>query len=155
MKGNCKTELLHVHSMYCTCSFLTETRRKFTTNMSQCSFHSNFHLLYIFPTYKLDSCAILSTLIIFYIFGNTSWLSAETLKLMFKKVHRPRVVSSMYILDSSNSTSITFLTSQFSSSSSNWTGTWTGNSNGSWTDTQSSHFSTAKEMRVKATFFFM
>ena len=51
----------------------------------------------------------------------------------------------IYILDSSNSSSITFWTSQFSSSSrSNWTGIWTGNSNGSWTDKQSSHFSTAK-----------
>ena len=36
-----------------------------------------------------------------------------------------------------------------------WTGIWTGNSNGSWTDKQSSHFSTAKEISVKATFFFM
>ena len=62
----------------------------------------------------------------------------------------------IYILDSSNSSSITFWTSQFRSSSrSNWTGIWTGNSNGSWTDKQSSHFSTAKEMSVKATFFFM
>ena len=62
----------------------------------------------------------------------------------------------IYILDSSNSSSITFWTSQFSSSSrSIWTGIWTGNSNGSWTDKQSSHFSTAKEMSVKATFFFM
>ena len=61
-----------------------------------------------------------------------------------------------YILDSSNSSSITFWTTQFGSSSrSNWTGIWTGNSNGSWTDKQSSHFSTVKEMSVKATFFFM
>ena len=61
----------------------------------------------------------------------------------------------IYILDSSNSSSITFWTSQFGSSSrSNWTGIWTGNSNGSWTDKQSSHFSTAKEIRVKAKFFF-
>ena len=57
----------------------------------------------------------------------------------------------IYILDSSNSSSITFWTSQLGfSSRSNWTG----NSNGSWTDKQSSHFSTAKEMSVKATFFF-
>ena len=55
-----------------------------------------------------------------------------------------------------NSSSITFWTSQFSSSSrNNWTSIWTGNSNGSWTDEQSSHFSTVKEMGVKATFFFM
>ena len=57
---------------------------------------------------------------------------------------------------SSNSSSFTFWSSQFASSSkSNWTGIWTGNSNGSWTDKQSSHFSTAKEMSVKATFFFL
>ena len=53
----------------------------------------------------------------------------------------------IYILDSSNSSSITFWTSMFGSSSRcNWTGTWTSNSNGSWTDKQSSHFSTAKEI---------
>ena len=58
----------------------------------------------------------------------------------------------IYILDSSNSSSITFWTNQFGSSSrSNWIGIWTGNSNGIWTDKQSSHFSTAKEMSVKAT----
>ena len=62
----------------------------------------------------------------------------------------------IYILDSSNSSSLTFWTSQFGSSSrSKWTGIWTGNSNGSWTDKQSSHFSTTKEMSVKAIFFFM
>ena len=62
----------------------------------------------------------------------------------------------IYILDSSNSSSITFWTSQFGSSSrGNWTGIWTGNSNGSWTDKQSSHISRAKEMSVKAIFFFM
>ena len=62
----------------------------------------------------------------------------------------------IYILDSSNSSSFTFGSSKLASSSrSNWTGIWTGNSNGSWTDKHSSHFSTAKEMSVKATFFFM
>ena len=62
----------------------------------------------------------------------------------------------IYILDSSNSSSFTFWYSQLASSSrSNWTGIWTGNSNGTWTDKQSSHFSTAKEIIVKATFFFM
>ena len=62
----------------------------------------------------------------------------------------------IYILDSSNSSSITFWTSKFSSSSkSNWTSIWPGISNGSWTDKQSSLFSTAKEMSVKAIFFFM
>ena len=66
------------------------------------------------------------------------------------------VVSSIYILDSSNSSSFTFWYSLFASSCrSNWTGIWTSNSNGTWTDKQSCHFSTAKEIRVKATFFFM
>ena len=55
----------------------------------------------------------------------------------------------IYSLDSSNSSSLTFWSSQFPSSSrSNWTGIWTGNSNGTWTDKQSSHVSTAKEIRV-------
>ena len=60
----------------------------------------------------------------------------------------------IYILDSSKSSSTTFWTSQFGSRS-NWTGIWTGNSKGSWTDKQSSHFSRVKEMSVKAVFFFM
>ena len=52
--------------------------------------------------------------------------------------------------------SFTFWSSKFESTSrSNWTGIWTGNSNGSWTDKHSSYFSTAKEMSVKATFFFV
>ena len=53
----------------------------------------------------------------------------------------------------SNSSSITFWTSQFGSSSRS--GICSSNWNGSWTDKQSSRFSTAKEMSVKATFFFM
>ena len=62
----------------------------------------------------------------------------------------------IYILDSSNSSSFTFWTSQFTSSSRcNWNGIWTGNSKGSWTDKHSNHFSTQKEISVKATFFFM
>ena len=62
----------------------------------------------------------------------------------------------VYILDSSNSSSFTFWSNQFAfSSRSNWTGIWTCNSIFTWTDKQSSHFSTAKEIRVKATFFFM
>ena len=53
----------------------------------------------------------------------------------------------IYILDSSNSSSIIFWTSKFGSSTrSNWTVIWTGNLNGSWTDKQSSYFSTAKEI---------
>ena len=41
----------------------------------------------------------------------------------------------IYILDSSNSSSFTFWSSQFAfSCRSNWTGIWTGNSNGTWTD---------------------
>ena len=44
----------------------------------------------------------------------------------------------IYILDSSNSISFTFWSSQFACSSrSNWTSIWTGNSNGTWTDKQS------------------
>ena len=66
------------------------------------------------------------------------------------------MVCFIYILDSSNSSSFTFWTSQFTSSSRcNWTGISTVNSNGSWNDKHSCHFSTAKEIRVKATFFFM
>ena len=57
----------------------------------------------------------------------------------------------IYIRDRSNFSSITFWTSKFGSSSrSNWTDNW----NGSWTDKQLSHFSTAKQMSVKATLFF-
>ena len=93
------------------------------------------------------------------------WLRLDrALKVFFssgdtvRKVHtilNYRKGCSLYILDSSNSSSITFWTSQFSSSCrSNWTGIWSGNSNGSWTDKQSSHFSTVKEMSVKATFLF-
>ena len=53
----------------------------------------------------------------------------------------------IYILDSSNSSSFSFWSSQLASCSrSNWTGVWNGNSNGTWTDKQSSHFSTAKEI---------
>ena len=40
-------------------------------------------------------------------------------------------------------------------SRSNWTSIWPGNSNGSWTDEHSPHISTAKEISVKATLFFM
>ena len=59
----------------------------------------------------------------------------------------------IYILDRSNSSSFTFWSSKLASSNrSNWNGIWTSNSNGSWTDKHSSHFSTAKEMSVKATF---
>ena len=59
----------------------------------------------------------------------------------------------IYILDSSNSSSFTFWTSQFTSSSRcNWTDISTDNSNDSWTDKHSSHFSTTNEMSVKATF---
>ena len=54
----------------------------------------------------------------------------------------------IYNLGSSNSSSITFWTSQFGSSSrSNWTGVWTVNSNGSRTDKQSSHFSKRDECK--------
>ena len=51
------------------------------------------------------------------------------------KIHTRLQGSFIYILDSSNSISILFWPSKFSSSSrSNWTGIWTGNSYGSWTD---------------------
>ena len=56
------------------------------------------------------------------------------------------------ILNSSNFSSFTFWSSKLASSSRS---NWTGNSNDSWTDKHTSHFSTAKEMNVKATFFFM
>ena len=75
-----------------------------------------------------------------------------------KKQRKTKVpmVGFIYILDSSNSSSFTFWSSQFASSSrSYWTGIWTSNSNGSWTDKHSSHFSTAKAMSVKATLFFI
>ena len=62
--------------------------------------------------------------------------------------------SIIYFLDISNSSSFTFWSSQFASSSrSNWTSTWIGTSNGTWSDKQSSHFRTAKEIRIKATLF--
>ena len=54
------------------------------------------------------------------------------------------------------SLSITLRTSKFTSSSRfNWTGISTVNSNGSWNDKHSCHFSTAKEISAKAAFFFM
>ena len=58
----------------------------------------------------------------------------------------------IYILNSSNPSSVTFWCSQFNfSSRSNCTDIWTGNSKAF---KHSSHFSTSKEMSVKATFFF-
>ena len=57
----------------------------------------------------------------------------------------PSVGCFIYNLDSSNSSSIKFWSSQFGSSSKS---NWTRYSNGSWTDKQSSHFSAAKEMSV-------
>ena len=59
------------------------------------------------------------------------------------------MVCFIYILDSSNSSSFTFWTSQLTSSS-----RWTELVSQPVTDKHSSHFSTAKEMSVKATFFF-
>ena len=83
----------------------------------------------------------------------TSCLIQQWDKFMLTIIECLRII---YLHSSSNSSSFTFWSSQFPSSSrSNWTGIWTGNSNGIWTDKQSSHFSTAKEMSVKATFFFM
>ena len=57
----------------------------------------------------------------------------------------------IYILDSSNSSSFKFWSSQFATSSRS---NWTGNSNGTWTDKQTSHFS-KKKISVKAKLFFM
>ena len=62
----------------------------------------------------------------------------------------------IYILDSSDSSSFTCWSSKLASSSrSNWTGIRAGNSYGIWTDKQSFHFITAKEISVKGTLFFM
>ena len=53
------------------------------------------------------------------------------------------LVCFIYILNSSNSSSFIFWTCQFASSSRcNWTGISTANSNGTWTDKESSNFST-------------
>ena len=76
-------------------------------------------------------------------------------------IYRPKsinltMVGFIYILDSSNSSSFTLWFSKFSSSSRcHGKGISNGKWNGSWTDKHSSHFSTAKDMSVKATFFFM
>ena len=62
----------------------------------------------------------------------------------------------IYILNRSNFSSFTFWSSKLASSSrSNCTDIWTGNSNGNWTYKHSTHFSTAKDVTVKATFVFM
>ena len=58
----------------------------------------------------------------------------------------------IYILDISNSSSFPFWFSKMTFiSRSKLTCIWIGNSNGSWADKHSSHYSTAKEMSVKAT----
>ena len=51
----------------------------------------------------------------------------------------------IYILDSSNSSSFPLIGLVSSLLALEATGIWTSNSNGSWTDKQSSHFNTAKE----------
>ena len=102
---------------------------------------------YTMPKYNNEKSKYALTLLLYC---NTS--CCHTHAVDFLQTHPKWVVSSTYILDSSNSSSITVWTNQFGSSSrSNWTGIWTGNSN----DKQSSHFSTATEMGVKATLFFM
>ena len=68
-------------------------------------------------------CSILEWFHLHFIFSNSSWFTFWSCKL-----------------DSSSNRSY-------------WTGIWTDNSNGSWTDKHSSHFSTAKEISVKAIFF--
>ena len=76
--------------------------------------------------------------------------------LQWKSFQCQRLGRLIYILDSSNSSSFIFWSSKLPSSSRcNWTSIRNGNSNGSWTDKHSSHSSTAKEISVKATFFFM
>ena len=112
-----------------------------------------------------QNCLILNSKFLDLINYLDVWIDSSTL-LWSRRQFRKRKETSevvitimgcfIYILDSSNSSTITFWTNKLSSSSrSNWTGIWTSNSNDSWTDKQSSHFSTAKEMSVKATFFLM
>ena len=86
----------------------------------------------------------------FLIVSSLIWILQGCQKLDRTRVHF------IYILDSSNSSSFTFWTSQFTSSSRcNWTFISNGHSTGSWNDKHSSHFSTANEISVNATFFFM
>ena len=57
----------------------------------------------------------------------------------------PRIVSSTFYLDGSNSSSLIFWSSKLGSIfGRKWSGIWSGNSNGSWTVKHSSHYSTAK-----------
>ena len=116
-----------------------------------CSFYSCMQELDLFWCFKLSK---------WYIFHKNDKGIALVIDIQSSILFLTNIDSSkgrfIYILDSSNSSSFTFWSSQFTSSSrSNWTSIWTGNSNGTWTDKQSSHFSTANEIRVKATFFFM
>ena len=104
-----------------------------------------------------------------YLILERSWLYLNTISYLENIANKKRglmfwntylLTSTMgcfiYILDSSNSSSFAFWTSQFTSSSKcNWTGISSGNSNGSWTDKHSSHISKVKEMSVKVPFFFM
>jgi hypothetical protein len=98
------------------------------------------------------------------VFVKKSWmehlLDSECRNGAFKVFKAATYIQTMgcfiYILDSSNSISFTFWSSQFASSSrSNWSGIWNGDSNSSWMDKHSYHFSNPKEISVKATFFFM
>ena len=81
-------------------------------------------------------------------YPNTVWnRSRDSKARIFLSSHNAALSLSssgcfIYILESPHSSLIIFWTSQFGSSSRcNWTGIWTGNSNGSWTYKQSSHIS--------------
>ena len=101
-------------------------------------------------TFWFENLWIFIMISFFLIVSSLIWILQGCQKLDRTRVHF------IYILDSSNSSSFTFWTSQFTSSSRcNWTFISTGHSTGSWNDKHSSHFSTAKEISVKATFFFM
>ena len=89
--------------------------------------------------------------------NDLQWQAATVKNYIF-----PILLSSLgcfiYILDSSNSSSIPFWTSRFGSSSrSNWIGFWTGNSNSKQEVVEliNNYLISVKEMSVKATFFFM
>ena len=87
-------------------------------------------------------------LLLFSLFPFQTWKC-----LIWKILLNKRITGCfIYILDSSNSSSFTFWSSQFTCTSKS---NGTSNSNGTWTDKQSTHFSTAKEIRLKNMFFFM
>ena len=81
------------------------------------------------------------------------WISSLTFKSLCTIVSLGGFICTLSL---SISLSTTLRTSKFTSSSRcNWTGISSVNSNGSWNDKHSCHISTAKEIIVKDTFFFM